>query len=124
MAAPDEGGGDLQLIGEIDRIIHEPARLLILSFLYVVEAADFIFLMRETGLTKGNLSSHLNKLEGAGYIDVVKEFLTLDPEKLKLKATAVAVVGDRILAVGSVEEVKGVVVEQPYTVDSTFADKV
>ena len=82
MAVPDEGGGDLQLIGEIDRIIHEPARLLILSFLYVVEAADFIFLMRETGLTKGNLSSHLNKLEGAGYIDVVKEFVDRKPRTM------------------------------------------
>ncbi len=58
----------------IDRLIHEPARLLIMSILYVVERADFLFLMRQTDLTQGNLSSHMNKLEAAGYIEVTKGF--------------------------------------------------
>jgi len=59
---------------DIDRLIHEPARLMIVATLFVVEKADFLFLMRQTGLTQGNLSSHMNKLEAAGYIDVEKTF--------------------------------------------------
>lgn len=82
MATRDVEGGDLPIIGEIDRVIHEPARLLILTYLYVVKAADFIFLMRETGLTKGNLSSHMNKLEEVGYIEVEKEFVDRKPRTL------------------------------------------
>ncbi len=58
----------------IDRLIHEPARLMILAHLYVVESADFVFIMRQTELTQGNLSSHMNKLEAAGYIEVTKAF--------------------------------------------------
>ena len=82
MATRDVEGGDLPIIGEIDRVIHEPARLLILTYLYVVKAADFIFLMRETGLTKGNLSSHMTKLEEVGYIEVEKEFVDRKPRTL------------------------------------------
>jgi DNA-binding MarR family transcriptional regulator len=59
---------------DIDRLIHEPARLVIVATLSVVEKADFLFLMRQTGLTQGNLSSHMNKLDAAGYIDVEKTF--------------------------------------------------
>jgi DNA-binding MarR family transcriptional regulator len=66
----------------IDRLIHEPARLLILSYLYVVESADFLFLMRQTGLTRGNLSSHLSKLEAAGYVAIKKEFVDKIPRTL------------------------------------------
>ena len=65
--------------GDIDRLIHEPSRLLILAQLYVVESADFLFLMRQTGMTQGNLSSHLNKLENRGYITVSKEFAGKKP---------------------------------------------
>lgn len=61
-------------MGDVDRIIHEPARLAIMALLSGAEEADFIFLMRETGLTKGNLSSHLGKLEGAAYIEIEKKF--------------------------------------------------
>jgi DNA-binding transcriptional ArsR family regulator len=50
---------------DIDRLIHEPARLKIMAQLYVIESADFIFLMRRTQLTWGNLSSHMSKLETA-----------------------------------------------------------
>ncbi|MFC1694486.1 winged helix-turn-helix domain-containing protein [Candidatus Latescibacterota bacterium] len=46
-----------------------------MAHLYVVESADFLFLMHQTGLTKGNLSSHMSKLEAAGYIEVEKEFV-------------------------------------------------
>jgi len=71
---------------EIDKLIHEPARLKIMAQLYVVEEADFIFLMRQTGLTWGNLSSHMSKLEGAKYIEVRKEFLDKKPHTI-LKLT-------------------------------------
>jgi DNA-binding transcriptional ArsR family regulator len=59
---------------DVDRIIHEPARLTIMALLSGAEEADFIFLMRETGLTKGNLSSHLGRLEDAAYIEIEKKF--------------------------------------------------
>jgi DNA-binding MarR family transcriptional regulator len=59
---------------EIDKLIHEPARLLVMAHLYVVETADFTYLMRQTELTWGNLSSHMTKLEEVGYIKVTKEF--------------------------------------------------
>jgi DNA-binding MarR family transcriptional regulator len=71
----------------IDRVIHEPARLLIMAHLYVVDSADFLFLMRQTGLTFGNLSSHMAKLEGAGYIEVVKDFVDRKPHTM-LRVTA------------------------------------
>ena len=66
----------------IDKLIHEPARFNIMAHLYVVESADFLFLMRQTGLTKGNLSSHMSKLEAAGYIDVEKEFVNKKPHTM------------------------------------------
>jgi DNA-binding MarR family transcriptional regulator len=73
MAEPAENPA-LQPIANLDRLIHEPARLMILAVLYVVESADFTFLMRQTGLTWGNLSSHMSRLEEAGYIEVEKTF--------------------------------------------------
>jgi DNA-binding transcriptional ArsR family regulator len=59
---------------DIDRLIHEPARLRIVALLSGAEQVDFLFLMRETGLTKGNLSSHLAKLEDSAYIEIEKKF--------------------------------------------------
>jgi DNA-binding MarR family transcriptional regulator len=59
---------------EIDKMVHEPARLAIMALLYVVESADFTFLMNQTGLSWGNLSTHMSKLEEAGYIEVEKSF--------------------------------------------------
>jgi DNA-binding transcriptional ArsR family regulator len=59
---------------DVDRVIHEPARLLIVTILYAVETADFLFLLRESGLSKGNLSSHLSRLEAAGYVAIEKTF--------------------------------------------------
>lgn len=60
--------------GQPDRLIHEPARLRILSILTGVDAADFNFLQSTLGLTKGNLSSHMDKLEKADYVRVNKSF--------------------------------------------------
>lgn len=71
---------------EIDKVIHEPARLQIMTQLYVVDEADFIYIMRQTGLTWGNLSSHMTKLEDAGYIEVQKEFQDKKPHTI-LKMT-------------------------------------
>ena len=65
---------DLSRLTNVDRLIHEPARLMIVAILYAVESADFLYLHRETELTKGNLSSHLSKLEGAGYVDIEKTY--------------------------------------------------
>jgi DNA-binding MarR family transcriptional regulator len=67
---------------EIDRLIHEPSRLMILGTLQAVESADFLFVARQTGLTGGNLSSHMSKLEAAGYITVEKEFVDKMPRTL------------------------------------------
>lgn len=67
---------------EIDRIIHEPARLEIMLYLYVVESADFIYLLHQTGLTKGNLSMHLQKLEASEYLEIEKEFHNRKPHTL------------------------------------------
>src|SRR5215207_1618870 len=64
----------LRSVTELDRLIHEPARLLILTILSTIASADFLFLQRETDLTKGNLSAHLSKLEGAGYVKIEKTF--------------------------------------------------
>lgn len=65
---------DLHPLSELDPIIHAPARLMVLSYLYVVESADYVFLMRLTGLTWGNLATHLKKLEESGYIEIQKTF--------------------------------------------------
>lgn len=72
----------LKPLTNIDRMVHEPARLMIMVYLYVVESADFLFLMRQTGLTKGNLSSHMSKLESAGYIEIRKEFVGKIPRTI------------------------------------------
>lgn len=63
----------------LDRLIHEPARLAILTVLTSVQAADFVFLQRTTGLTQGNLSSHLSKLEEAGLVRIEKTFVQKRP---------------------------------------------
>jgi len=82
MSPTEMGSTDLRTIADIDRLVHEPARLMILAILYVVESADFVFLMHQTGLTRGNLSSHMSKLEAAGYIDIKKEFVDKIPRTL------------------------------------------
>lgn len=61
-------------MSELDRVIHEPARLRILTILSGVDVSDFNFLLNTLGLTKGNLSSHMDRLEKSGYVDVKKSF--------------------------------------------------
>ena len=65
---------DLSELADLDRLVHEPARLAVMALLYVIESADFTFLMNQTGLTWGNLSAHMSKLEEAGYLEVEKRF--------------------------------------------------
>jgi DNA-binding MarR family transcriptional regulator len=77
--ADHDGPVDLQAISGIERLVHEPGRLLVLACLSVVTRADFLFVMRETGLSQGNLSSHLAKLEAAGYVAVEKTFVGKTP---------------------------------------------
>lgn len=64
----------LSSLTEMDRLIHEPARLVIMTILSTAEQVDFLFLQRESGLTKGNLSFHLAKLEEGGYIHIEKTY--------------------------------------------------
>ena len=79
MASRERKETDRAPIAEIDRLVHEPARLSILGLLYVVERAEFLYLLRQTGLTRGNLSSHLSTLERAGYVEMTKEFVDKRP---------------------------------------------
>jgi DNA-binding transcriptional ArsR family regulator len=61
-------------VTDFDRLIHEPARLLIVALLAGVKEADFLWLLRESGLTKGNLSGHLARLEEAEYVEIEKTY--------------------------------------------------
>ena len=58
----------------IDPVIHEPARLLVMSLLSGRERADFYQMMALAEMTAGNLSSHVSRLEAAGYVAVLKSF--------------------------------------------------
>ena len=73
---------DLSRLLSIDKIIHEPARFMILAYLSAVESADFIFLLNQTGLTQGNLSFHISKLEESDYVAVKKQFIGKRPHTL------------------------------------------
>jgi len=77
---------DLSDLADLDRLVHEPARLAVMALLYVVESADFTFIMNQTALTWGNLSAHISKLEEAGYLDVEKTFKGKRPNTM-LKLT-------------------------------------
>jgi DNA-binding transcriptional ArsR family regulator len=63
----------------LNRLVHEPARLAILLALSACEKADFLFLLNITGLTKGNLSSHLSKLADAGLVKIEKTYVGKTP---------------------------------------------
>jgi DNA-binding transcriptional ArsR family regulator len=69
----------IPLVDDIDRVIHEPARLIIMSYLFVLDKVDFLFLKRHTKLSWGNLSSHVTKLENAGYVEIIKKFVERKP---------------------------------------------
>jgi len=75
-----EENDGLRPLADLDPVIHAQARLAILSYLYVLESADYVFLMRMTGLTWGNLATHLGKLEEAGYVSVEKTFQGKKPQ--------------------------------------------
>ncbi len=79
MKTGNSSSGMEEPTARIDKLIHEPSRYLLMAYLYVVEATDFLFLLRQTGLTWGNLSAHLGKLEAAGYVAIQKEFLGKKP---------------------------------------------
>ena len=74
MAAADAGAEQLHPLADLDRTIHSPARLMVMTNLYVVESAEFIALMNLTGLSWGNLSTHLSKLEEVGYVEMEQGF--------------------------------------------------
>jgi DNA-binding transcriptional ArsR family regulator len=75
---------------DLDRLVHEPARLAILTVLTSVQSADFVFIQRITGLTKGNLSSHLTKLEDGGLVRIEKRFVLKKPNtRVELTAEGV-----------------------------------
>lgn len=82
MSETDSTSEELQLISDIDPLIHAPTRLKIMAYLSIVESADFTFLMNQTGLTRGNLSVNLRKLEEAGYVSITKEFVDRIPRTL------------------------------------------
>jgi DNA-binding MarR family transcriptional regulator len=64
----------VQAISELDRVIHEPGRLMIVAMLWAVKECDFVYLQHETELNKGTLSSHLARLEETGYVEIEKTF--------------------------------------------------
>ena len=73
---------DMSALNEIDRLIHEPARLQIVALLYVLESADFVFISQQTGFTWGNLSAHVTKLEEGGYVTVEKGYKGKRPQTM------------------------------------------
>ncbi len=82
MPSPEAPIAPSNIDDDLDPIVHSPARLKILTVLKEVESADFLFILRQTGLTRGNLSSHLNKLETTGYVTITKEFVDKIPHTL------------------------------------------
>jgi len=82
MMLNDSDPNRLQPIDDLDPAIHSPTRMKILAFLSIVESADFTFLMTQTGLTRGNLSPNLRKLEEAGYVSIQKAFVDRVPRTL------------------------------------------
>jgi DNA-binding MarR family transcriptional regulator len=71
-----------QTFNELDRVIHEPGRLMIVALLFAIDQCDFLYLQHETEMNKGTLSSHLSRLEEAGYIEVVKTYRGKVPQTL------------------------------------------
>jgi DNA-binding MarR family transcriptional regulator len=72
---------------DLDQVVHAPARLNIVTLLYVVESLDYVFLKNQTGLSWGNLATHLGKLEEAGYIEIDKGYQGKKPHS-KVKLTS------------------------------------
>ena len=74
--------GQLRAISELNRVIHEPGRLMIVALLSAIKECDFLYLLHETEMNKGNLSSHLARLEEAGYVEIVKTYRGKVPQTL------------------------------------------
>lgn len=73
--------GSLEIL-KLNRIIHDPARLLILTFFYPVPKLDYLSLRKAIKLTTGNLSRQLQILEKAGYVAIEKRFKGKYPETI------------------------------------------
>lgn len=73
---------EIHPIKNIDQAIHSPSRLMILAYLAATDCVDFTFLLTQTRLTRGNLSTHISRLEDAGYVEVKKEFVDRVPRTL------------------------------------------
>jgi len=82
MAESKVDPADINALLKLDPIIHAPARLSVLTYLYVVDKSDFLFLRNMTGLTWGNLSTHLSKLEEADYVVIEKQFRGKKPHTM------------------------------------------
>jgi DNA-binding MarR family transcriptional regulator len=82
MAEKQEQNPEIQPLADIDPIIHAPARLRVMTYLYVVDSIDFVYLKRVTGLSWGNLSTHLTKLDDAGYVKISKTFQDKKPNTM------------------------------------------
>ena len=69
-----------QGLPHLDRLIHEPARLAVVTVLSVRDGADFTFLANAAQLSRGNLSAHLSTLERAGIVAITKGFVGKRPQ--------------------------------------------
>ncbi|HUT24449.1 MAG TPA: transcriptional regulator [Sumerlaeia bacterium] len=72
----------VRAISELNRVIHEPGRLIIVALLATIEECDFLYLLHETEMSKGNLGSHLARLEKAGYVEIEKGYRGKVPQTL------------------------------------------
>ena len=82
MPPDSEKNNTASLVSSVDRLIHEPARFNIMAYLFVVQSADYTYLKTQTGLSWGNLNSHISKLETADYVTVEKEFVGKKPHTM------------------------------------------
>jgi DNA-binding MarR family transcriptional regulator len=82
MEKPEEKLAEVDLLADIDQVVHSSPRLMVLTYLYVVESVDYVFLQRMTKLTWGSLATHIKKLEEAGYIEVEKGYQGKKPHTL------------------------------------------
>jgi DNA-binding MarR family transcriptional regulator len=79
MSADPKNEQRLEKLSGLDPLVHAPARLMVMTYLFVVEQIDYVYLQRITGLSWGNLSKHLSKLEEAGYLETTKTFQDKKP---------------------------------------------
>ncbi len=92
----------LRALIALDRVVHEPVRLAVLALLSVTDSCDFVYLLRQLGITQGNLSSHLSRLEATGYVEVTKEFAGKRPRTYcRLSAAGRSALAAYLEALGS-----------------------